>query len=522
MKSNKSMKLVKKIQLSLLAVTALAGATAAGISAATNNEKDNASAEAQTLKPSERNTSGPGRVIYQDDFTNVAEQTVNGVVSVKSYAVPQQARSMRGGSMDGYFNDPLFEFFFGSPRRQTPAPRYEEEQPRQRQIGLGSGVIISADGYIVTNNHVIEKAEKLEVTLNDNRNFEATVIGADPVTDLALIKIDAPDLHVIPMGNSEDLRIGEWVLAVGNPFGFTSTVTSGIVSAKARNISSTTQMPSRGNIESYIQTDAAVNSGNSGGALVNLNGELVGINAAIYSNTGTYAGCSFAIPTSIVEKVVADLKNFGTVQRAFLGITFMELTPELIEEKEIEGVNAGIYVEEVTDRSAAKEAGLQHGDIITSINGIQTLSTAQLQEAITKFSPGDKVTINYVRDGKIGHCTATLRNNQGSTTITHPDNVSSLGADLKEVDKDVLERFKISNGVSVGKLSDGRFKEAGMRDGFIILSINRSRISSPKQVEAIYKEIRKSPDADKVMLVSGIYPNSSNPRLEYYAVNLND
>lgn len=269
-------------------------------------------------------------MISQDDFIRTAEQTVNGVVSVKSYGTPRSQQQQQG--YDGYSSDPLLDFFFGRPQQRRQQPR---QQPRQQQIGLGSGVIISEDGYIVTNNHVIADAERLEVTLNDNRNFAATVVGSDPNTDLALIKIDAPQLHVIPMGNSEDLRVGEWVLAVGNPFGFTSSVTSGIVSAKARNISSTTGMPSSGGIESYIQTDAAVNQGNSGGALVNLKGELVGINTAIYSSTGTYAGCSFAIPTSIVEKVVGDIKAYGTVQRAYLGIRFVELSPELIAEKKL-------------------------------------------------------------------------------------------------------------------------------------------------------------------------------------------
>ena len=448
------------------------------------------------------------------DFTSAAESTVNGVVSIKSYATPHQ----RGGNMQGGGDfDPFYEFFFGSPRQQQPRRQQQPQQPQQ--MGLGSGVILSADGYIVTNNHVIEKAEKLEVTLNDNRNFPASVIGADPLTDLALIKIDAPDLHVIPMGNSEDLQVGEWVLAVGNPFGFTSTVTTGIVSAKARNISTTTQSPSRGNIESYIQTDAAVNSGNSGGALVNLDGELVGINAAIYSNTGTYAGCSFAIPTSIVQKVVSDLKQFGTVQRAFLGITFRELTPEFIAEKDIKGANAGIYVNEVTDRSAAKEAGLEAGDIITAINGLPTLSTAQMQEAITKFSPGDKVTITYVRDGKQQRCSATLRNNQGNTSVTRADNPSSLGATLSTPDADTLRKLGLSSGVSVGTLTDGRFKDAGIKDDFIILSINRTRVASPDQVESIYSSIRKSSDPEKVMFISGVYPNG---RQAYYAVDLSD
>ena len=248
------------------------------------------------------------RILTWDDFTGTAQSTVNGVVSVKSYATPRAQRQMQSGS--DFFSDPFFDFFFGNPygqqnprRQQTP-----REEPKQRQIGLGSGVIISKDGYIVTNNHVVDGAERLEVTRNDNRNFNATVVGTDATTDLALIKIDAPDLHVIPMGDSEKLKVGEWVLAVGNPFGFTSTVTAGIVSAKARNISATTGIRSTG-IESYIQTDAAVNQGNSGGALVNLAGQLVGINTAIYSQNGAYVGCSFAIPTSIVQKVISDIRQ---------------------------------------------------------------------------------------------------------------------------------------------------------------------------------------------------------------------
>lgn len=516
-KSKKTTNFIKSLQLTLLGVSVLvATAATAEISSRSATAHADGTA-AEFLKPSERNTSGAARVIYQDDFTNAAEQTVNGVVSVKSFATPQAAMQRQGNA--DMFSDPLFEFFFGSPRRQAPQQPQQSEKPQQRQLGLGSGVIISADGYIVTNNHVIADAERLEVTLNDNRNFPATIIGADPVTDLALIKIEAPDLHVIPMGDSENLKVGEWVLAVGNPFGFTSTVTTGIVSAKARNISTTTQSPTRGGIESYIQTDAAVNSGNSGGALVNLNGELVGINTAIYSNTGTYAGCSFAIPTSIVQKVIADLQKFGAVQRAVLGVQFVELSPELIAEKDIKGVTSGIYVAEVQDRSAAREGGLQSGDIITAINGMPTLSTAQMQEAITKFSPGDKVTVSYVRDGKKASTGVTLRNSQGSTSITRADKVSSLGAELASVDDETRERLMISSGVSVGKLSDGRFKDAGIKDGFIILSINRSRVATPEHVESIYNSIRKSSDSEKVMFISGVYPDG---RQAYYAVDLSD
>ena len=481
--------------------------------------------QAQDATPA-TTTPAPGRFIAQDDFVRAAESTVNGVVSVKSFASPNRRQGVQQGG--NYFDDPFFEFFFGSPRGRGGNRRgydnggAEREQPQQQQIGLGSGVIISADGYIVTNNHVIADAERLEVTLNDNRNFEATVIGSDPTTDLALIRIDAPaDLHVIPMGNSEDLRLGEWVLAVGNPFGFTSTVTSGIVSAKARNISTTTGTPSAGGIEAYIQTDAAVNRGNSGGALVNLRGELVGINTAIYSQTGTYAGCSFAIPVSIVQKVVKDLKDFGTVQRAYLGISFRELTPDLVAKEKIKGAVAGIYVAEVLDRSAAREAGLEPGDVVVALNGRHTFNTAQMQEAITSFSPGDKVTIEYWRDGKKHKASATLRNNRGETGLVHNDGESSLGASFAAIDSDTARRLEISHGVAVTDVSaDGRFAEAGIREGFIILSINGERISSPDRIKALYNTIAKSDNSrDKVMFISGIYPTG---KAAYYAVALND
>lgn len=455
------------------------------------------------------------RMISQDDFVRTAEQTVNGVVSVKSYATPQ----VRQQGYDNYSNDPLLEFFFGQPR-QRQSPRRQQEQPRQQQLGLGSGVIISEDGYIVTNNHVIADAERLEVTLNDNRNFPATVVGTDPTTDLALIKIDAPQLHVIPMGNSEDLRVGEWVLAVGNPFGFTSTVTSGIVSAKARNISTTTGMPSSGGIESYIQTDAAVNQGNSGGALVNLKGELVGINTAIYSSTGTYAGCSFAIPTSIVQKVISDIKSYGTVQRAYLGIRFIELSPELINEKKLNGPTSGIYVAEIEERSAAMAAGLAEGDIITAINGKPTRTTAEMQEVITHFSPGDKVNIEYYRDGKAYSVETTLRNNRGGVALTKTNDSGNLGAKMTAIDEETARRLQIRGGVALSDLdSDGLLARAGIREGFIILGVNGQRVSKPEQISSMARAIAQSQGGDKVLFISGIYPTG---KAAYYAVALEE
>lgn len=457
--------------------------------------------------------------ISQEDFVNAAESTVNGVVSVKSYATPA-VRGYQGGGFDP-FDDPFFQYFFGSPggRRQQP----QQPEPRQQQVGLGSGVIISPDGYIVTNNHVIDGAERLEVTLNDNRNFAATIIGADPVTDLALIKIDNPgdSLHVIPMGNSEDLRVGEWVLAVGNPFGFTSTVTSGIVSAKARNISSTVGGGAGGGIEAYIQTDAAVNQGNSGGALVNLSGELVGINTAIYSRTGNYAGCSFAIPTSIVKKVVEDLERYGTVQRAFLGILFMELTPELIADKKIEGTTRGIYVAEVQDRSAALEAGIKPGDVIVFINGDIVSGTARLQEIMARCSPGDVIEIGLIRQGKPLTVSVTLRNRDGNVAVTGPETpMGVLGATFAAADPEQLQRLEISRGVAVTLTGDGRMSQAGIRDGFIITSVNNMRVATPEDIEKIFTAIRDlGPGEDKVMFISGVYPTGKRA---HYAVDLGE
>ena len=421
------------------------------------------------------------RMISQDDFVRTAEQTVNGVVSVKSYATPQ----VRQQGYDNYSNDPLLEFFFGQPR-QRQSPRRQQEQPRQQQLGLGSGVIISDDGYIVTNNHVIADAERLEVTLNDNRNFPATVVGTDPTTDLALIKIDAPQLHVIPMGNSEDLRVGEWVLAVGNPFGFTSTVTSGIVSAKARNPK----------------------------------GELVGINTAIYSSTGTYAGCSFAIPTSIVQKVIGDIKSYGTVQRAYLGIRFIELSPELINEKKLNGPTSGIYVAEIEERSAAMAAGLAEGDIITAINGKPTRTTAEMQEVITHFSPGDEVNIEYYRDGKAYSVETTLRNNRGGVALTKTNDSGNLGAKMASIDEETARRLQIRGGVALSDLdSDGLLASAGIREGFIILGVNGQRVSKPDQINSMARTIAQSQGGDKVLFISGIYPTG---KAAYYAVALEE
>lgn len=447
------------------------------------------------------------------DFTHAAESTINGVVSIKNYATPRNQQGY-GPQQRGY--DPFYEFFFGTPQ---PQQRQQPQQPKGEQArGLGSGVILSPDGYIVTNNHVIQGADRLEVTLNDNSIYNAKVIGTDPTTDVALIKIDAKDLPVIPIGDSDALRVGEWVLAVGNPFGFTSTVTTGIVSAKARSVGAGQPGRSMG-IESYIQTDAAVNPGNSGGALVNIKGELVGINTAIYSVTGSYVGYSFAIPSSMVTKIVTDIKQFGTVQRAVLGVMFTELTPQRAQEKGITATNDGILVEELVDRGAAMEAGLKVGDVIIAINGASTHNTAQLQGEISKYRPGDKIDVRYIRDNKEHTASVTLRNNQGGTKLAKQNDFTALGCAFKPLTDAQKREFRLQSGVQVAGLKDGKFRDAGIKEGFIIIDINNGRVRSSEDVEEIYNAIMQSNDSDKVMFITGIYPTG---RRVYYAVDLND
>lgn len=435
------------------------------------------------------------------DFTQAAENTVNAVVSIRTTTVAQS----RGGG----FNDPFLEFFFG--------PGYNQPRQQQPQSGLGSGVIISQDGYIVTNNHVISGADKLEITLNDKRTFNGRVVGADPTTDLALVKIEAENLPTVRMGNSDNLKVGEWVLAVGNPFGLTSTVTAGIVSAKARRISGNMNQ-GRLDIESFIQTDAAVNPGNSGGALVNTAGELVGINTAIFSQTGNYAGYSFAIPSSIVSKVIGDLREYGAVQRAVMGVMFQEITADFAKSKGID-VLEGVYVAQVNDRSAAMEAGIVEGDIITAINGVKILNGATLQEQMSKFNPGDKITVTINRGGKTEVKSLILKNSQGGTEVTKAVKFNSLGAGFKELTDAQKKELNTRNGIEVVGLKDGKFKSAGIREGFVILEVNNMPITSVSDMERLFDQITHSSGSRKVMFITGIYPNG---KVMYYAVDLSD
>lgn len=454
---------------------------------------------------------------FETDFTTAAEKTVNAVVCIKSFSSRQQNVY---GSQGGYDPFGMFDFFFGNPGgSQRQQPRQQQKKKSEPvQTGLGSGVIISTDGYIVTNNHVIDNADKLEVLLNDNATYEARIIGTDEASDLALIKIDAKDLSPITFGDSETVKVGEWVLAVGNPFGFNSTVTAGIVSAKARSLGNNNKGGNM-SIESFIQTDAALNPGNSGGALVNLNGELIGINSAIYSNTGSYSGFSFAIPTTIVKKVMADLRQYGTVQRAMLGCQVVELDAKLAKEKNITAVKSGCLVASVSDMSTAKELGLEEDDVITAINGTEVHNFAQLVEQISKFRPGDKITVTYYRNNKKYDKTGVLRNSQGSTAITKKGDFAELGCAFMKVSSETKQHLGISNGVQVQGLKGGSFKDAGVKDGFIITEINDTPVNSTDDVEYIYNQVMKSDSEEHVLFLKGVYPTGKK---YYYAVNLEE
>lgn len=449
---------------------------------------------------------------FETDFTQAAEKTVNAVVCIKSYTTRQQNPYGQGG----YDPFGMFDFFFGTPQQpRQQAPQQQRKKNEPVQSGLGSGVIISEDGYIVTNNHVVDGADKLEVLFNDNSSYDAKIIGTDEASDLALIKVDAKDLTPITFGDSETVKIGEWVLAVGNPFGFNSTVTAGIVSAKARSLGQN----HKGNlsIESFIQTDAALNPGNSGGALVNLKGELIGINSAIYSNTGSYSGFSFAIPTTIVKKVMADIRQYGTVQRAVLGASVRELDSKIAKEKDITAVKSGLLIASVNDMSTAKELGLQEDDVITAINGVNVANHAQLVEQLNKFRPGDKVTVTYYRNNKKIEKTATLRNQTGSTSITKKGDFSELGCAFMKLTADTKTRLGISNGVQVKGLKAGAIRDAGVKEGFIITAVNDVLVNSSEDVEQVYNSVMKDSDEYKALILYGVYPTGKKYT---YAVNL--
>ena len=413
------------------------------------------------------------------DLTFAAEKSIHSVVHIAT-------QSLRGGGWSS--GNPFFDEFFG----------LRNQQPQIAQ-GFGSGVIISSDGYIITNNHVIESAQNIKVILNDKREFEAKLIGTDPSTDIALLKVEAKDLQFLIYGNSNDLKLGEWVLAVGNPFNLTSTVTAGIVSARSRNLGINTDQLS---IESFIQTDAAVNPGNSGGALVNQQGNLIGINTAIASRTGSYTGYSFAVPVTIVKKVVDDLKEFGEVQRALLGVNIGDVNAERAKELNLDKVE-GVYIGGVPENGAAKQAGIKEGDVIIQVEGKPIKNTAELQEKISQYRPGDKVDVVVLRNNEKKPFTVTLRNKHGDTEIVR-DNTLVLGAEFETITDKEKEKLEINSGIKITRLDKGKLKTSGIKEGFIITHVNKKPIFEVKDFK------RETGNAKGGILVEGIYPNGES------------
>lgn len=447
------------------------------------------------------------------DLTYAAEKSLPSVVHILSTKNSKvQTVEVQSDPFSDFFSDPFG--FFGNPN-QGNGGKQKRSVRTPKQQGSGSGVIISNDGYIVTNNHVVADADELTVTLNDNKEYSARIIGTDKTTDLALIKIDGKNFPAITIANSEDIKVGEWVLAVGNPFNLTNTVTAGIVSAKGRSLY-------QNGVESFIQTDAAINPGNSGGALVNTRGELIGINAMLYSQTGSFSGYGFAIPTSIMNKVVDDLKKYGTVQRAVIGIQGSDVKnyvdAQKDQGKDIDlGTMEGIYVAKVTEESAAEEAGLKEGDVITAIDGKEVNKMADLQEYLAKKRPGDKVSISYLRDKKKSTKTVTLKNEQGNTQVVKKADLDVLGGNFRAITDNQKQQFNIGYGLEVLKVNAGKLKNAGITKGFIIQRVNDSAIKTIDDLQNVVKEASTS--KDPVLYIQGIYPTGKKA---YFAVPLED
>lgn len=445
------------------------------------------------------------------DFTTTAEAVMPMVVHIKategvvtaSRSPRQQQPQQRGGSP--------FDFFFGNPFGDDDSPfggggqGFGQSEPK---VGSGSGVVISADGYIVTNNHVVADADKLDVTMYNNQTYTAKVIGTDPSTDLALIKIEAKDLPFMELANSDNSKVGEWVLAVGNPFNLTSTVTAGIISAKGRNIHI---IEDKSALESFIQTDAAINPGNSGGALVDMKGNLVGINSAIATPTGTYAGYGFAVPANLVKKVIDDLLDFGVVQRGFLGVLIQDVDGELAKKYNLD-VSQGVYVDSLLADGSAINSGLKEGDVIVKVDGVPVKSSPELQEKIGRHRPGDKVIVTVDRKGSLSDVGITLKNKKGNTDVVKKDEgkvTDLLGAQFEELDAKTLKKYGVENGVQVKSLSQsGKLaRYTDMQEGFIITAIDRQAVKTVADVEKALS------GKNGGVLIEGVYPGYSN---KYY------
>lgn len=443
------------------------------------------------------------------DLTYAADKALPSVVHIKFVQNSKvQTVEVQSDPFSDFFSDPFGGFFGrgngGTQKRQVQTPKRQ---------GTGSGVIISADGYIVTNNHVVSGADELIVTLNDNKEFSARVIGADKTTDLALIKIEGKQLPAITIANSDDLKVGEWVLAVGNPLGLNNTVTAGIVSAKARSLGAN-------GVESFIQTDAAINSGNSGGALVNTRGELVGINAMLYSQTGSYSGYGFAIPTTIMNKVVADLKKYGVVQRGVLGVSAIDVNKYFDSQKEQGkevdlGTMEGVYVAKVDEDGSAAEAGIKEGDVIIAVDGKKVVKMSEFQEYLTNKRPGDKVTVTYLRKKQKKTATITLKNEQGNTNIVKDADLDVLGGTFRPVTEQEKKDLNISYGLVVTKVTGGALKDAAVYKGFVIQQANDTPMKTLNDLQKAVKDASTS--KDPVLILKGFSPTGKKA---YFAVML--
>ena len=442
------------------------------------------------------------------DLTVAAEKALPCVVHIK-YVQNSKVREVEVQSDP--FGDMFDPFgFFG--QRQQPQKR-KVQTPKKE--ATGSGVIISEDGYIVTNNHVVDGADELTVTLNDNREFSARIIGTDKNTDLALIKVNANGLPAIKVISSDDIKVGEWVLAIGHPLNLRATVTAGIVSAKARSLRANA-------VEAFIQTDAAINQGNSGGALVNARGELIGINAMLTSPTGSNIGYGFAIPTTIMNKVVADLKEYGTVQRGLIGIqgedvrSYIDTQKE--QGKEIDlGINEGAYVEKILEDGAAADAGLEEGDVITAVDGQKVTKMAELQEILATKRPGDKVTLTYLHKKSKKTTSVILKNEQGNTKVVKDADLDMLGAVIREVNEKEKADLDIKYGLKVTKVNNGKFRERGIPVGFVIQTVNEEPMKELSDLNDAVKAANKS--KDPVLYIKGLYPSGKK---EYFTVPLDE
>lgn len=438
------------------------------------------------------------------DLTYAAEKALPAVVHIKYV---QNSKVQTVDVQEDPFSDFFGPFgFFGNPDQGNGRQKRRVQTPKKE--ATGSGVIISPDGYIVTNNHVVNGADELTVTLNDNREYSARIIGTDPNTDLALIKINGKNLPTLPVGDSDNLKVGEWVLAVGNPYNLSSTVTAGIVSAKARSMGG--EGSNGPQISSFIQTDAAINPGNSGGALVNAKGELVGINAMLYSQTGSYSGYGFAIPTTIMVKVVDDLKKYGTVQRAVLGIrggdVLNYINAQKDEKKDVDlGTNEGVYVAEVTEGSSASAAGIVKGDVITEADGKKITKMSELQELLSKKRPGEKVTLTYLHNKSKHSKTVTLKNAQGNTKVIKTADLDVLGASFRPVTEQQKKEFDLTFGLEVTKVEKGAIKSGGIEQGFIMLYANDTPLKSLSDLQELVKSASTS--QDPVLIIKGIWPS---------------